>query len=177
MQRIFANTIHGFAQSILTTHGTHIGLPTDFQVIAKDEDRAELLAEFDTWVPLHDYPDLFRDLDRARATCNNHPYLKIWRKALEHAGAVDFGEMIDKATEVLRIPAIARMLRVIYGSVIVDEAQNLTEQQYQLITALVGQHSDTRLPLVPTTLLGDPNQSVTGFAGAATVRSNAAFRG
>lgn len=165
MQRIVADTVHGFARSILTTHGTHIGLPTDVQVITRDEDRAELLAEFDPWVPLDDYPDLFRGLDRARATCDDHPYLKIWRKTLEHAGAVDFSEMIAKATEVLRIPAFSRMLRVIYGSVIVDEAQNLTEQQYQLIVALVGQHSDTRLPLVPTTLLGDPNQSVTGFAG------------
>lgn len=165
MKRIFADTIHGFAHSILTTHGTHVGLPTDFQVITKDEDRAELLADFDPWVPLDDYPDLFRGLDRARATCDDHPYLKIWGKALEHAGAVDFSEMIDRATEVLHIPAIARMLRVIYGSVIVDEAQNLTEQQYRLIVALVGQHSDTDLPLVPTTLLGDPNQSVTGFAG------------
>ena len=166
MQRIFADTVHGFAHSILTTHGTHIGLPTDFQVITKDEDRTELLTEFDMWMPLHDCPDLFRRLDRARATCEDHPHLRTWRNAMEHAGVVDFSEMIDKATEVLRIPAIARMLRVVHGSVIVDEAQNLTEQQYQLIVALVGQHTDTRLPLVPTTLLGDPNQSVMSFAGS-----------
>ena len=57
------------------------------------------------------------------------------------------------------------MLRVVYGLVIVDEAQNLTKQQYRLISNLIGRDSETGLPLVPATLLGDPNQSVTRFAG------------
>ena len=165
MQRIFADTVHGFANSLLSTHGSHVGLPTDFEVIAKDEDRAELLAGFDAWTLPGDYPDLLRKLDHARAMCQDHPRLRNWRDALESIGAVDFNEMIGKATEVLRIPAIAGMMRVVYGLVIVDEAQNLTRQQYQLITSLIGQDTETGLPLIQTTLLGDPNQSVMGFAG------------
>ena len=165
MQRIFADTIHGFARSVLSTHGSHIGLPLDFQVIANDEDRAELLAGYGMGMPPDNYPDLFRQLDHARAKCREHPHLKIWRDTLEDAGAVDFTEMISKATEVLDISAIAGMMRVVYGLVIIDEAQNLTEQQYRLITTLVGRDAETGLPLVPTMLLGDPNQSVTGFAG------------
>ena len=165
MRRILADTVHGFAQSILSAHGSHVGLPPDFQVITNDEDRAELLAGYDTWLVPDDFPDLFRGLDLARAKCQGHPDLKRWTDALESRGAVDFSEMITKATDVLRIPAIARMMRVIYGMVIVDEAQNLTKQQYRLITALVGKDAETGQPLVPTTLLGDPNQSVTGFAG------------
>lgn len=165
MQRIQADTVHGFAQSILSAHGSHVGLPPDFQVITNNEDRAELLSAYDTWLAPDDFVDLFRQLDLARAKCQSHPDLKRWRDALESRGAVDFNEMITKATEVLQVPAIARMMQVIYGMVIVDEAQNLTEQQYQLITALIGKHAETAQPLVPTTLLGDPNQSVTGFAG------------
>ena len=165
MQQILADTVHGFAQSILGAHGSHVGLPPDFQVITKDEDRAELLAGYDTWMAPDDFPAWFRRLDLARAKCHSHPDLKSWRDALESRGAVDFSEMITKATEVLLIPAIGRMMRIIYGMVIVDEAQNLTEQQYRLITALVGKHDETGQPLVSTTLLGDPNQSVTGFAG------------
>ena len=165
MHRISAETVHAFAQSILTIHGSHVGLPLDFQVITNDEDRAELLTGYDTCGEPGDYPELFRQLDHARATGRGHARLKSWRDAMDNRGAVDFSEMITKATEVLRIPAIAQMLRNIYGLVIVDEAQNLTEQQYQLITALVGRHAETGMPLVSTTLLGDPNQSVTGFAG------------
>jgi len=165
MQRVLADTVHGFAHSILSTHGSHVGLPAGFQVITNNEDRAELLSEYDTWTAPEDCPELFRQLDLTRATCGSHPGLDGWKAALASSGAVDYSEMLDKATEVLRIPAIARMMRVIYGMVIVDEAQNLTEQQYRLITALVGEYAETGRPVVPTTLLGDPNQSVTGFAG------------
>ena len=165
MHRIVAETIHGFAHSILGTHGGHIGLPLDFQVLKSDEDRAELLARFSFSEPPDGYPELFRLLDLARATGRTHPRLKEWRDALDNSGVVDFGEMITKATELLQIPAIARMQRNIYGLVIVDEAQNLTKQQYQLITSLIGRDDDTGLPMVSATLLGDPNQSVTGFAG------------
>ena len=49
--------------------------------------------------------------------------------------------------------------------VLIDEAQNLTTQQYQLIAALIGRRPGANSPQVSTTLLGDPNQLVTGFAG------------
>lgn len=163
--RITADTVHGFAQSILSIHGSHIGLPLDFQVISNDEDRLELLTGYDISSQPDDCPSLFRELDLARAKGDSHPKLRHWRFALDDMGAVDFAEMISKATEVLRIPALAEMFRNIYGLVIVDEAQNLTQQQYQLITALAGRNPETGLPIVSTTLLGDQNQSVTGFAG------------
>lgn len=165
MHRIVAKTIHGFARSILSNHGGHIGLPLDFQVLNNNEDRAELLARFSLGEPPDSYPELFRRLDLARATGTAHPLLKTWRDALDNSGVLDFSEIITKATELLQIPAIARLQRNIYGLLIVDEAQNLTKQQYQLITALIGRDDDTGRPLVSATLLGDPNQSVTGFAG------------
>ena len=165
MRRVAAETIHGFAHTILSAHGGHIGLPLDFEVITSNEDRAELLARFDSIEAPDSYLELFRRLDLARATVTDDPLLETWRNALAHSGALDFSEMITKATELFDISAIARMLRIIYGLVIVDEAQNLTKQQYRLITALIGRHPETGLPLVSTTLLGDPNQSVTRFAG------------
>lgn len=165
MHRVLADTVHGFAHSILSTHGGHVGLPPEFQVVTSNEDRAELLAGYDTWSASGDVAELFRQLDLARARCRSHADLKRWQDALTSTGAVDFSEMITKATDVLRIPAIARTMQVIYGMVIVDEAQNLTEQQYGLIAVLIGRDDITRRLLVPTTLLGDPNQSITGFAG------------
>ncbi len=165
MDRVTAETVHGFAQSLLSFHGSHVGLPLDFQVIVKDEDRAELLALFEpSWEPDAEL-SLFRELDLARAKGSAYSHLGMWRKALAHSGAVDFNEMITKATEMLQIDAIAQMIRNVYGLVLVDEAQNLTRQQYEFIVALVGQHPESHSPQVPTTLLGDPNQLVTGFAG------------
>lgn len=165
MDRVTADTVHGFAQSLLSVHGSHAGLPLDFAVIAKDEDRAELLAEYEpSWQP-DEGLDLFRELDLARARGTAHPRLAAWRNALAFRGAVDFNEMIDKATEVLRISAVVEMLRNVYGLVLVDEAQNLTQQQYELLVALIGRDPESGAPRIPTTLLGDPNQLVTGFAG------------
>lgn len=165
MDRVTADTVHGFAQSLLSVQGSHVGLPLDFGVISKDEDRAELLAEYESsWQP-DERLDLFRQLDLARAKGTAHPRLAAWRNALAFRGAVDFNEMIDKATEVLRISAVAEMLRNVYGLVLVDEAQNLTQQQYELLVALIGRDPESGAPRIPTTLLGDPNQLVTGFAG------------
>ncbi len=165
MERLTAETLHGFCQSLLSVHGGHVGLPLDFQVIARDEDRAELLAKHDKTWSIEDSSQLFRDLDLARARVEEHPRLTLWRSALKDAGAVDYADMITKATSVLRIPAIAAMQRNIYGMVLIDEAQNLTPQQYEFIAALIGRRPDSGAPQVLTTLLGDPNQLVTGFAG------------
>jgi len=165
MGRVQAETVHGFAQSILTIHGSHVGLPPDFQVITRDEDRAELHAVYDpSWQP-DDALGLFRELDVARAKGTAHTHLLAWSEALAYRGAVDFNEMITKATQVLQINAIAQMMRNVYGLVLVDEAQNLTRQQYEFIVALIGQRPESHSPQVPTTPLGDPNQLVTGFAG------------
>ncbi len=165
MERVTAGTLHSFCQTLLSVHGSHIGLPLDFQVITKDEDRAELFARYDTSWCIEEDPQLFRDLDLARARGDEHPQLEPWRSALRDAGAVDYAEMLTAATDLLRIPALAITQRNIYGTVLIDEAQNLTPQQYEFITALIGHHSESKSPQVSTTLLGDPNQLVTGFAG------------
>lgn len=165
MQRITADTVHGYSQALLTSHCSHVGLPLDFLVLSNDADRADLLASYDGSLCTDDCAQLFRDLDLVRAKGESHPRLGLWRDALKDKGAVDFSEMIAKATEVLRIPAIGEMMCRIYGLVIVDEAQNLTHQQYDFLAALIGRKSPNGHPLVSTTLLGDPNQSVTRFAG------------
>lgn len=165
--RITAQTIHGFAHSILLQHGTHIGLPINFQVLSSNEDRVELFERFRNINQYPDYNKLLGELDLARAKMKDHLHLELWRRALSNVGAVDFAEMLAKAYELLKIPAFVRLYERIYGLIIVDEAQNLTEQQYQFLTALAGPSStDTTQPRIPIMLLGDPKQSIISFAGA-----------
>ncbi len=163
--RVTADTVHGFAHSILSVHGSHVGLPLDFTLINNDEDRAELLVAYEPSWSGDDASTLFRELDLARAKGTAHAQLAAWSNALAYQGAVDFNEMIAKSTEVLSISAVAEMMRNVYGLVLVDEAQNLTQQQYDLLLALIGRHPESDAPRIATTLLGDPNQLVTGFAG------------
>ena len=164
--RITAQTIHGFAHSMLLQHGTHVNLPLDFQLLTKTEDRVELFERYLNTNSHIDYRDLLWELDLARAKGEGHEYLEPWRHALDNAGAVDFGEMLAKAYELLQKPAFASLYERVYGLIIVDEAQNLTNQQYRLLVALAGLPTDAFRPSIPIILLGDPKQSIIRFAGA-----------
>lgn len=164
--RIAARTIHGFAHSILLQRGTHLGLPSGFQLLSSNEDRFELFEQFNNTNSYPDFEKLLFELDLARAKMKDHPELEIWRRALENVGAVDFAEMLVKAYELLQIPALVRIYNRIYGLIIVDEAQNLTEQQYRLLITLAGLNNMASRLSIPIILLGDPKQSIIQFAGA-----------
>lgn len=163
--RVACDTIHGFANSILRRHGSHVGLGPGFEVISNNDDRVDLLESSGFFVGRSRYRNLLRELDLARATMETHEDLQLWRAILSNAGAVDFAEMLTKAIELLQIPAIVRLYRRIYGLVIVDEGQNLTPQQYSLLATFVGPPAEA-LRNIPIMLMGDPNQAIIGFAGA-----------
>ena len=147
-------------------HGTHVNLPLNFQVLTNNEDRVELFELYYKTNPHIDYHDFFWELDLARAKGEEHENLELWLHALENAGAVDYSEMLAKANELLQKPAFANLYKRVYGLIIVDEAQNLTNQQYRLLVALAGLPTDASRPSIPIILLGDPKQSIIRFAGA-----------
>lgn len=164
-RRVDADTTHGFALSLLRSHGTRIGLPTEPEILARDEDRVELLSDWldDAGLPLPDNPvELFRDMDVARAETTDSKYLDVWRDALASRGALDFPGMLERAVELTETSWIRSHLRRLYGHVALDEAQNLSRLQYQFLTNIIGQPGDN----VDTTLVGDERQSIVGFAGA-----------
>lgn len=163
--RVACDTIHGFANSMLRQHGSHVGLGPGFEVMSNDDDRVDLLEASGFLIGDSDHRRLLAELDFARATTETHEDLRLWRAILSNADAVDFAEMLTKAIELLRIPAIAQLYRRIYGLVIVDEGQNLTSQQYSLLEALVGR-PDGALRTIPIMLMGDPDQAIIEFAGA-----------
>jgi DNA helicase-2/ATP-dependent DNA helicase PcrA len=167
-RRVDANTVHGFAHSLLRQHGTRIGLPVEPEVLVRDEDRAELLVrwlESDGSPVPEDLVAVFQRLDLARAREQSAPLLGDWEAALDSAGALDYGSMLVRASELLGLKSTHRQLGRLYGHVIVDEAQNLTAAQYSLLSALIapsapgGEH-------LPTMIVGDDKQSIVGFAGA-----------
>ncbi len=166
--RVDANTIHGFAHSLLRQYGTRIGLPVEPEVLTRQEDKAELLAQWllgeGSQIP-SDFGGVFDQLDVARARLKDAPYKAEWGAALSSSGAVDYAEMLTRAEELLSLKSARRQLAQLYGHVIVDEAQNLTPAQYSLLVALVGDPfgDGTTVPLM---LVGDDKQSIVGFAGA-----------
>ncbi|WP_074416701.1 ATP-dependent helicase [Mycolicibacterium fortuitum] len=162
-----ADTVHGFAHSLVRQHGTRIGLPLEPELLVRDEDRAEL---FTRWLnaqgatPPGDLESELRKLDLLRARNRRSPMLDEWEAALESASALDYSALLSVARSILESKAARRQLRRTYAHLIVDEAQNLTPSQYDLITEIIGTPAD--LSVVSAMLVGDDKQSIISFAGA-----------
>lgn len=164
-RRVDADTTHGFALSLLRSHGTRIGLPTEPEILTRDEDRVELLSDWldGMGLQLPDNPvELFRSMDVARAQVTKSKYLDVWRDALASRGALDFPAMLERAVELTETGWVRSYLRRLYGHAALDEAQNLSRLQYQFLANVIGEPRDN----IDATLVGDERQSIVGFAGA-----------
>lgn len=165
-RRVDSDTIHGFAHNLLRTHGTRIGLPLEPELLTRDEDRVEL---FRSWLAdrgdleSEDLKSKLSEFDLARARKVTENRLDDWLQALEDNGALDYPALLAKASELLEIPSVKRQIRRLYTSIVVDEAQNLTRAQFDLIVALGADGDEVSVPMV---LVGDDKQSIISFAGA-----------
>lgn len=164
-QEVECDTIHGFAHRLIRTHGTHLGLPAEPDLLVRDDDRVELLQ---TAMLLDDLDAteaaaLLRDLDLKRARGIESEEVQGWDRALQEAGALDYPALLARAIDLLRIASVRRQIRRLYRAVMIDEGQNLSRAQYSLILALA---ADSDTLAVPTMVVGDARQSIVSFAGA-----------
>lgn len=167
-RRVDTETLHGFAHELIRKYGTWIGLPQEVGVISRQEDRLVLL---DRWLRAEgrDLSDeelatVLADLDTGRARREPRVrFLAEWEAALAESGVLDYPAMLERAIELLSMPNVHRQLGRLYAYVIVDEAQNLTPAQYELLQVLCGGPPG---PATPLMLVGDDKQSIVEFSGA-----------
>jgi DNA helicase-2/ATP-dependent DNA helicase PcrA len=81
-----------------------------------------------------------------------------FRQKLREWEYLPFEDYISKAKKLLRKPAVLKHIKKTYGCLIVDEAQDLNELQWKLVIELN--------QALPTTVVGDPNQSINAFRAA-----------
>jgi len=164
-KRVDTDTIHGFAHRLLLQYGTWIGLPSEPSVVASDADRVALLQDWReaSGLPLLEDPKAeFDRIDLARARMQPSSAASDWESAMAEAGALDYESMLTKAAELLQLPAVAALIARLYRHMVVDEAQNLTASQYELLKC-IAKAGESESSLV---LVGDDKQSIVGFAGA-----------
>lgn len=164
-RRAEADTIHGFAQGLLIQYGSWLGLPPDPVLIVDDADRVELLQAWRAEAgipPLPDAREQILRLDTARARGLNDPLAEDWNSALADSGALDYESMLGRAVELLRVPSVGGVVARLYRHLVVDEAQNLTASQFELLQRLLHLGADTTNAM----FVGDDKQSIVGFAGA-----------
>ena len=153
--RVRVLTVHGFAEKILRRHGSHVGLRPDFIVLTKDEDRIAVLEEAiaklpdGTDLPPADRKNLLHLVDRLFAESydwGHHapslPNTPAWIpllyqgycESLLAANRMDSGSVLHFAGRLLtERPGVARVLRVSWPYVCVDEFQDTTRAQYELL--------------------------------------------
>lgn len=153
--RAFIGTFHSFANSILRAHGHMLDISADF-VIYDERDQNALLQQLQeegriaTGLNLESVVTAFSKLksrgllgsNSEEATSDLSASLrsihKTYHDAMRSANALDFGDLILYCNHLLREhPQVLRLYRVAYGHVLVDEFQDTTPAQYELLRLLV----------------------------------------
>lgn len=154
-ERAQLSTFHGFAAEVLRQHGSHIGLRPNFSLLNRNEDRIEILEDVirDHLVGqsnvTQDRQSLLRLLDRLFSeSCSEKGFMasvpdappwlptlfKHYCAALKDANRLDFASLIYFAQQLLRSkPAVARVVRLGWTHVCVDEFQDTNKAQFDLL--------------------------------------------
>lgn len=85
--------------------------------------------------------------------------VETYQERKRTSDSLDFGDQVAIAARLARtVPAVGAGERARYGVVLLDEYQDTSYAQVELLCALFGGH--------PVTAVGDPNQSIYGWRGA-----------
>ena len=151
-------TFHSFAGDVLRQHGSHVGIQPDFTMLVNDEDRIAVLEDViaslncDTSALPTDRKNLLFLLDRLFAESYNgepsapgmtktpswiSPLFKYYCKTLQSSNRLDFGALLHFARMLLSSNAgVARLTRLAWQYISVDEFQDTNKAQYDLLSLL-----------------------------------------
>ena len=178
--RVDANTIHGFAYDWLQRSGQAVGVSPDVVVYADRRDRVDLLRRFlDSVGEAHldnralsdilgRIDDLRTDLVKpadapdesfSRSSFRLPELYEAYLTALDDAGGIDFPGMLVKLLDLFEAdPAVLRRMQRTYRQILVDEGQDLTKAQADLLRTIVGD-------ALNLFVVADDRQSINGWAG------------
>ena len=181
--RVNATNFHSFALGLLQNYGKPVGLKAPITVISDVEDKrllvAPLLKDMMKRMDSVDHTEwkvLFNEIARRKTNLEPpeqvdgdrmlrdqvylHEAYEAYELALTNAGYIDYEGMIYQAVRLLRIdPWIGSHLRRQYRHTLVDEGQELTRGQYELLKEMRG---DTQPNVF---IVADVDQSINAFAG------------
>lgn len=181
-QRATVSTIHGFCLELLADRGKAIGVASQPQIFESAQDRRQVLV-----LAIGNDPLLWNQLAEAGSAKDQNYRIDEWLKEISRikahpltgtpepdsfekhlleaynaglaaSGAYDFDDLLVLSYRLLsEVPQVADLYRRIYRYICVDEAQDLNEAQYAVITALCGDSFRNVM------MVGDPKQSIYGF--------------
>ena len=153
--RAHLRTFHSFAAEVLRQHGSHLGLQPDFSLLTRDEDRIAILEQAIAELPDDgnsvpmDRRNLLSFVDRLFAQSYDGgakvaslaiaptwvPLLfRRYCNVLVNGNRLDFGSILHFARRLLEeVPGVARVVRLGWTHVCVDEFQDTNQAQYDLL--------------------------------------------
>ena len=175
-------TFHSFAVDILRQHGSHLGLRPDFTLLTQDEDRIAVLEDVMAGLPDEgdslpsDRWNLLRFVDRlfaesydggenaaslARPPTWASRLYRGYREALVSGNRLDFGSLLHFACHLLQEkPGVARLVRLGWTHVCVDEFQDTNKAQYDLLRLIAPERRHNLF------VVGDDDQIIYQWNGA-----------
>lgn len=188
-ERAFIGTLHSFALDILTSRRNEIGYEEVPHILERESDRIQILKEiffeniaFRDFISNKDSKEindlLYRALnlisegkkqlkfpdDNSLVDKWDHNAIELYEKyneSLKSQNLIDYDDILLLAWKILiNNPSVSNLYRKIFKYILVDEAQDLSYAQYELIRAICGDE------LKNVFMVGDPNQAIHGYAGA-----------
>jgi DNA helicase II / ATP-dependent DNA helicase PcrA len=181
-ERAFIGTLHGFCLEVLTERGKLVGVEGSPNIFEQAKDRREVLEKAveedyvlsDQLGQIEDTKERRRRIDKWLSSISyvkSHPItcavvedeeirrvLEAYEAGMRACNAYDFDDLLLLTYKLLvDNPKLGDIYRRLYKFICVDEAQDMNEAQYAVITALC---SDTHKNVM---MVGDPRQSIYGF--------------
>lgn len=183
--RLFVGTFHSFCSEILRTHGSYIGLKSDFDIYSSDDDLNEVINEIageykkiDASFPSEDLKLLNMIKFFERKLCYTEEevlaampkteyseafkwiYMEYLRRMIAKS-VLDYDLLILLSHRVFVMkPPIARMYARTYKYINIDEFQDTNYGQYKLIMSMCGQSNNNIF------IVADDDQVIYGWNGA-----------
>lgn len=181
-ERAFIGTLHGFCLDVLTERGKLVGIEDAPNIFEQAKDRREVLTQAIQEDPflserlgdIEDSKERSRQVDKWLSSISyvkSHPItcavvddeetqrvMDAYEAGMRACNAYDFDDLLLLTYKLLvDNPKLGDIYRRLYKFICIDEAQDMNEAQYAVITALC---SDTHRNVM---MVGDPRQSIYGF--------------
>ncbi len=156
LSRLFVGTFHGFATHVLRSHGDAIGLASEFAILDQSDQRSVLQDLYDdgeigegvnidsivtAFSRTKSRGPIVTNGQRDQASFSSESLEHIHQKyqaRLKRSNALDFGDLI---IECLRLfadnPGIRNLYRTAYPYVVIDEFQDTTPIQFNLLKEII----------------------------------------
>jgi len=187
-RRVVARNWHAFCLDVLRHYGEAIGFPPEPVIVESDDDRLKTLVlgleddalrvtDEERWGPflreclarisrekrVLRQPDAVPDVRPPGMPIGLRQAYEAYERAMRRHGTFDFDDLPLLTYRLfVERPRLARHYRTLFKYILVDEAQDTSRAQYELLKVLCGsEHRNVMM-------VADRNQSIHAFAGAST---------